>query len=218
MDDQNAILGMSWIPRVPQDQRLAHERAAALDGIPSYQIKSIAPDGRWPLRRRRTNTFPSAYLTREAPGLRVYGLDLNDGGVRQETLEHARDNDAMATSPIFTLQSGTGHRRGFFVALPVYPPGVPHETIEERKHNLRGYVQAVFQTSALIETILGTTRKPAGLDLYLYSSNRGHDPSELVYFHGSRLRTAQPNRCRAPRSAPAHTGPVRSTSAMPAGR
>jgi diguanylate cyclase (GGDEF)-like protein len=190
MDDQNAILGMSWVPRVPQDQRLAHERAAALDGISSYQIKSIAPDGSMAPSPEKSEYFPVLHTSPEAPGLRVYGLDLNDAGVRQETLEHARDNDAMATSPIFTLQSGTGHRRGFFVALPVYAPGVPHETIEERNHNLRGYVQAVFQTSTLIEAILGATRKPAGLDLYWYSSNAGHDPSELIYFHGSRLRTA----------------------------
>jgi CHASE1-domain containing sensor protein len=190
MDDQNAILGMSWVPRVPQDQRLAHERAAALDGIPSYQIKSIAPDGSMAPSPEKSEYFPVLHTSPEAPGLRVYGLDLNDGGVRQETLEHARDNDAMATSPLFTLQSGTGHRRGFFVALPVYAPGVPHETIEERNHNLRGYVQAVFQTSTLIEAILGATRKPEGLDLYWYSSNAGHDPSELIYFHGSRLRTA----------------------------
>jgi diguanylate cyclase (GGDEF)-like protein len=190
MDDQNAILGMSWVPRVPQDQRLAHERAAALDGISSYQIKSIAPDGSMAPSPEKSEYFPVLHTSPEAPGLRVYGLDLNDAGVRQETLEHARDNDAMANSPIFTLQSGTGHRRGFFVALPVYAPGVPHETIEERNHNLRGYVQAVFQTSTLIEAILGATRKPAGLDLYWYSSNAGHDPSELIYFHGSRLRTA----------------------------
>jgi CHASE1-domain containing sensor protein len=39
MSDQTAILGMSWIPRVTREQRVAHERAAALDGIPDYNIK-----------------------------------------------------------------------------------------------------------------------------------------------------------------------------------
>ena len=62
----------------------------------------------------------------------MYGMDLNDGSVRQRTLDNARDTGAIATSPMFTLQSGTGFRRGFFVALPVYAPGVPHETVEER--------------------------------------------------------------------------------------
>jgi CHASE domain len=53
-----------------------------------------------------------------------------------------------------------------FVALPVYAADLPHETLDERTRNLRGYVLAVFQTSVLMETILTTTRKPSGFDLY----------------------------------------------------
>jgi diguanylate cyclase (GGDEF)-like protein len=189
MDDQNAILGLSWIPRVTRDQRIPHERMAALDGSPGYRIKSVAPDGSMAPSPEKGEYFPVLYTATETPDSPVYGLDLNDGGIRQETLEHARDSDAIATSPLLTLQSGTGHRRGFFVALPVYTPGLPQETLEDRKHNLRGYVTAVFQTSAMIEAILGSARKPVGLDLYLYPANEGRDPSSLIYFHGSRLRT-----------------------------
>jgi diguanylate cyclase (GGDEF)-like protein len=188
MSDQKAILGMSWIPRVARDQRVAHEGAAVLDGITGYRIKSVALDGSMAPSPERNEYFPVYYTASEAPRSPVYGLDLQDGGVRQQTLDQARDSDAMATSPMFTLQSGTGYRRGFFVSLPVYAPGLPHDTIEERKHNLRGFVQAVFQTSVLIETILGTTRKAVGLDLYFYPANPGRDTSELVYFHGSRSR------------------------------
>ena len=85
---------------------------------------------------------------------------------RSSARARARDTDAMATSPLFTLQSGTGHCRGFFVALPVYAADLPHETLDERTRNLRGYVLAVFQTSVLMETVLTTTRKPSGFDLY----------------------------------------------------
>jgi diguanylate cyclase (GGDEF)-like protein len=190
MDNQNAILGMSWIPRVTRGQRIAHEHMSALDGSPGYRIKSVAPDGSMAPSPEKGEYFPVLYTATEAPDSPVYGLDLNDGGIRQETLEHARDNDAIATSSLFTLQSGTGHRRGFFVALPLYAAGLPQETVEDRKKNLRGYVAAVFQTSVLIEAILGSARKPAGLDFYLYPANEDRDPSELIYFHGSRLRTA----------------------------
>jgi diguanylate cyclase (GGDEF)-like protein len=188
MNDQDAILGMSWIPRVARDQRVAHERAAVLGGIPDYRIKSVAANGSMAPSPEKNEYFPVYYTASEAPRSAVYGLDLNDGGVRQRTLERARDSDAIATSPMFTLQSGTGHRRGFFVSLPVYAPGVPHQTAEERNRNLQGYVQAVFQTSVLMETILSTTRRVVGLDLYFYPADAGGDTSELVYFHGSRSR------------------------------
>jgi diguanylate cyclase (GGDEF)-like protein len=187
MNDQNAILGMSWIPRVMRDHRAAHESAAMLEGIPDYQIKRVAPDGSMARSPEKNDYFPVLYTATESSRSPVYGLDLNDGGVRQRTLEHARDTGAIATSPMFTLQSGTGYRRGFFVALPVYAPALPHQTVEERKLNLSGYVQAVFQTSVLIETILRTT-KAGALDLYFYETDRGGGTSELIYFHGSRLR------------------------------
>ena len=74
--------------------------------------------------------MPVFYTATEGPGSRVYGLDLNDGGLRQNTLERARDTDSIATSPAFTLQSGTGNRSGFFVAMPVYAPSVTHETVQ----------------------------------------------------------------------------------------
>jgi diguanylate cyclase (GGDEF)-like protein len=189
MDNQNAILAMSWIPRVTGDQRMTHERMAALDGSPGYRIKSVAPDGSMAPSPEKGEYFPVLYTATEGPDSTVYGLDLNDGGIRQETLERARDIDAIATSPLLTLRSGTGHRRGFFVALPVYAAGQPQETVEDRKNNLRGYVTAVFQTNVLIEAILGSARKPVGLDFYLYPANEGRDPSALIYFHGSRLRT-----------------------------
>src|SRR5271166_3691858 len=67
--------------------------------------------------------------------------------------------------------------------------GLPHETIKDRERNLQGYVQAVFQTSALIETILHTSTTPGGLDLYFYPADYGRDASALLYFHGSRVRT-----------------------------
>jgi diguanylate cyclase (GGDEF)-like protein/PAS domain S-box-containing protein len=189
MNDTHAILGMSWVPRITRDQRISHEHAAAVDGMPGYRIKALAAEGMIP-SPEKDEYFPVFYTAPTAPGSSVYGLDLNDGGMRQETLEHARDSDAIATSPLFTLQSGIGYRRGFFVALPVYEPGSPHDTLEERRRNLRGYVNAVFQTSVLVETILSTTRKPAGLDLYFYPADYGRDTSELLYFHGSRSRTA----------------------------
>ena len=45
LSDQIALVGMAWLPRVPREQREAHERAGAREGIAGYQIKSILPDG-----------------------------------------------------------------------------------------------------------------------------------------------------------------------------
>jgi PAS domain S-box-containing protein len=130
--------------------------------------------------------FPVFYNVTEGSRSSAYGLELTDGGMRQQTLEDARDSNAISTSPVFTLQTGT-HRRGFFVALPVFAQGSPRDTITERHGNLRGYVTAIFQAKVLVDTIIHATRR-AGLDLYFYSADVGVDTSELIYFHGSRSR------------------------------
>jgi diguanylate cyclase (GGDEF)-like protein len=212
MNDQHAILGMSWLPRVMHNQRVAHERAAVLEGIADYQIKSVAPDGSMAASPDKSEYFPVFYNVTEASRTSAYGLDVSDGSMRQKTFERARDNDNIAASPIFTLQTGTGHRRGFIVALPVYTRGLPHTTLEERQRNLQGYITVVLQTSVMVESILSTTRKAGGLDLYFYSADvAGGDPSELVYFHGSRSRAVatEPKPRSALSAGPHWTGTLR---------
>jgi diguanylate cyclase (GGDEF)-like protein len=195
LSDQNAVVGMTWVPRVTREERGAHERAGIRDGLPDYGIRSVGPDGTIAPSPERSEYLPIFYTATDPPGSRVYGLDLNDGGSRQQTLERARDSDRIATSPSLTLQCGPVvdcaiDRNGFFVALPVYRPGLPHDTISDRRNNLVGYVQGVFQTSALLETIIRTTTKPSGLDLYFFPPDNSLNGAAPIYFHPSRTRTA----------------------------
>jgi diguanylate cyclase (GGDEF)-like protein/PAS domain S-box-containing protein len=187
LDGRSAILALSWLPRVTREQRSAFELAAVRNGLPGYHITTIEPAGTLAPAGDHDEYFPVLYSSRESPGSRVYGLDLNDGGLRQQTLERARDGDRMATSPAFVLHSGAGDRNGFFVVLPVYAPGRPHETLQDRRSNLTGFVEGIFQTGAMIETILATTTTPEGLDLYFFNAEAGaHAPP--LYFHSSGSR------------------------------
>jgi diguanylate cyclase (GGDEF)-like protein len=188
LSDQSAILGMSWVPRVTRDQRDSHERAGARDGLPDYRIKSVASDGSLAPSPDRSEYLPVFYTATEARDSRVYGLDLNDGSIRQQTLERARDGDRLAVSPHFTLQRGEGDRTGFFVAAAVYRRGLPHETVQDRNDNLVGFVQSVFQTSVLLETIINTTTKAAGLDLYVFPMDSSGDQATPLYFDSTRSR------------------------------
>ena len=121
----------------------------------------------------------------------VYGLDLNDGGGRQKTLERARDGARMATSPHLTLVDGIGDRRGFFVVLPVYHAARPNDTVEDRRRNLLGFVHAGFQTSILLESLIEASTKAAGARSLLLSRGMpALEQSTPLYFHGGSARTA----------------------------
>jgi diguanylate cyclase (GGDEF)-like protein len=188
LSGQTAMRGMSWVPRVTHEARDAHERAAAADGLPDYQIKSLTPDGSLARAPDRPEYFPMFYAVSGPRG--VYGLDLNDGGGRQKTLERARDGARLATSPHLTLINGPGDRRGFFVVLPVYHAGLPNDTVEDRRRNLLGFVHAGFQTSILLQSLIEASTKAAGLDLYFYPGDDSPEQSAPLYFHGGSAGTA----------------------------
>ena len=187
LSDQTALRGLAWIPRVTHEQRDSHERAGVLDGLPNYQIKSSSPTGGLIAAPNADEYYPLFY---GFMGSRlVSGLDFKDGAARQRTLERARDSGQMATSPSFTLLSGTGDQSGFFVVLPVYRAGAPYGTVTDRRNSLIGFVHAGFQTDILFASIIEAATKAGGLDLYFFADNDNRDQSAPIHFHGASLRT-----------------------------
>jgi CHASE1-domain containing sensor protein len=104
-----AILNVAWIPRVKQHERLAHEHSAARDGLAGYRIRAVVPDGSLPVAPDQDEYFPKFYST-EARTSPVYGLDLNDGGMRQRVLNHVRDANVLSTSSGKAIGSESGPR------------------------------------------------------------------------------------------------------------
>jgi diguanylate cyclase (GGDEF)-like protein len=166
-----AILSLSWVPLVANEERAAHEQAARREGDDDYRIRSVSEDGTLGPSPAAAEYFPVYYTTEKIRTDLVRGLNLADGGIRQQPLEKARDGGMLAASQEFTLQSGTGDRTGFFVVLPIYKRGLPHNSVEERRRNLVGFVQGVFQTDAMIAATLRGIRIPA--DYYVFSPNAG---------------------------------------------
>ena len=89
-------------------------------GFPDYHIKSIQPDGTRARAPDRDEHFPIFYAATEAFDSPVYGLDLNDGDLRQRALDAARDDDRPAASSHFALR---GNRVGFLMVCSGIPAG-----------------------------------------------------------------------------------------------
>ena len=164
LQGQTAILGFSWVPRIRRDERVAHELDAVRDGLSDYHIKAAGPDGSLVVSPEQNEYFPVFYSNAIVKSSIVYGLDMNSEAGRRNVLERARDSGEMATSRQFKLLSGD--RNGFFVLMPVYKQGTPHDTVEDRRRNLVGYVNGVFQTGAMLDTILGSLTPR--LDLFVF--------------------------------------------------
>jgi diguanylate cyclase (GGDEF)-like protein len=169
LQGQTAILSVSWIPRIVDADRAEHEREGQREGIAGYHIRAVDEHGQLVISPTDEEYFPVFYTAYAQAGVlpqSVYGLDLGDSGKRQQPLDRARDTDQAGASSVIGLQSGVGDRNGFFVVLPVYKQGLRHATLEDRRRNLSGFVQAVFQTSVMAQSILAGISAP--IDLYVF--------------------------------------------------
>ncbi len=185
--DDPAILNVAWVPRVKRDERAAHELAAARDGFPDYHIRTVvrtdSSDNKLVIAPEQDEYFPKFYST-EARNSPVYGLDLREGGIRDPILNRIRDENALVSSPPLVLQIGEGDRNGFWVGLPVYRRNQPHGSVEDRRRNMAGLVQAVFQIRVLIDSTIAGVRTP--VRIYLFAPDAGENTPSL--YAASRLK------------------------------
>jgi diguanylate cyclase len=186
LQQDSAIQTLSWVPRVRRDEREAYERAAVADGVTGFSFQSSGATPGLSTSPPRDEYYPIFYATapKSSP---IYGVDLRSEPATLARLERARDHDQLAATPREGLYSAQGAQNGFLFSLPVYRPGAPDGTVEERRRNLLGFVHGSFITAKMVERILSTATIPQPTDLYFFSPNAGSDALP-IYVHASDLR------------------------------
>lgn len=145
---------LEWIPRVPDAERGVYEEAARKEGYPTFQFAELNAQGLMVRADRRTEYFPVYYVEPYQGNEIELGFDLASEFRRLTALKRACDTGKpIATEPI-TLVMETGNRAGFLVYLAIYSSDLPHDTIQERRKNLKGFVLGVFLIDTVINTML----------------------------------------------------------------
>ncbi len=108
----------------------------------------------------RPDYTPLIYIEPYAPDKAAYiGLDFNSEPHRRLASEQARDTaDISLTGPITSLQDSTNKAIGFIMYAPVYKPGLPTSTIDERRQAIQGYVMAAIRANELFEGLFPQVR------------------------------------------------------------
>jgi diguanylate cyclase len=188
LENQGAIQNFSWVARVPRGERAQVESEAQRDGIPDFHLKAVEASGAIVTSAEQDEYLPILYSTVASKTSPIYGIDLRSEPVIQRHLDRARDLDSLSAVPNFTLHSVAGNVHGFLFSLPVYRQGLYHETLQDRRRNLIGFVHGAFLTGGAVEQILNSTTAERGLDLSLFAADAGpNDPP--IYVHSSRLRS-----------------------------
>lgn len=85
------------------------------------------------------------------------GRDMYEEPVRNMGVSSARDTGSAIMSGKVELVTEEEDKVGFFIYAPIYKKGEAHETIEERRAAIYGYVYSRFRMSDLMDGIFGDT-------------------------------------------------------------
>ena len=98
----------------------------------------------------------------------------SDPSMLEDQLLALDTGKAIASSEIKLANSADPR---FMVFVPIYSPGRPHHTIDERRENLRGYVVAVFRRNEILQAALsGVDTENIQVRLYDATNRAGSQP------------------------------------------
>jgi len=111
------------------------------------------------------------------------GYDMFSEPTRRIAMAQARDTGKAVLSGKVTLVQEIDEdvQAGFLIYVPVYRHDLPHNTVDERRKALLGYVYSPFRIKDLMKGILGA--QPLGIDLHIYDGERAdHLNSESLMY------------------------------------
>ena len=201
-----AIFGTSWAPRVAGSERAAHELEAAREGLADYSIRTTGANGSLNRAQDADEYFPIFYSSRRDFG--AYGLDINDGGIRQQLARPCAEHRSAGRQREFYSSRGRGQsQRLSGRAADVSPGPASRHRGGSASAISSGLIQGVFQTSAMIETILAA-RACRSVWTSIFSPRIPPQMRLRSTSIARALEPARPSRCRAPRLPGDCTGPV----------
>jgi len=166
-DRYPGIRALSFTRYLRGEQRAAYEAGIRQDKTlrrPDFALNAAGP---------RADYFIADFISPANKGDdAMFGIDLGSEANRRATLERARDTGLPTASQRITLTMLPNGPAGFFVAAPVYRPGVPLATVAERQSAFLGCVTAVFGSEEMMTRLFGA-RLLDELDIEIYDVPAG---------------------------------------------
>ncbi|MEI7812243.1 MAG: CHASE domain-containing protein, partial [Ignavibacteria bacterium] len=169
------VQGIGYSIIIPQDQLARHEKEIQSEGFPQYSVR--------PAGKREIYTSIIYLEPFSGRNLRAFGHDMFSEPVCRKAMETARDYNIVALSGKVTLVQETNEdtQAGTLMVVPVYKKGMPTETVEERRHAIKGWAYMPYRMNDMMAGITGsceTNRKHIHLKIF---DNPSHSRNSLLY-------------------------------------
>ena len=148
-DRYPGIQAVAWSRYLLPEQLADFAAEVAADGRLDYQI---FPSG------ERGHYLPIDYVSPvDWRNRRVLGFDMLSETVRRTAIERSVETgEASLSAPLILRQEvDVNVQSGVLLYLPVFRPGLPVNTVEQRRSALLGMVHGAFRSHDLIDGILG---------------------------------------------------------------
>jgi diguanylate cyclase (GGDEF)-like protein len=168
-----AIGIVEWVPEAKRSGHLAAMRAA---GFANYAIQ---PAGLREVYTPIVQREPYVGRNRAEPGVDVW-----TDPVRRAALERSRDSGLAAISGKVALKVDDKDLAppGFVLYLPVYAQGQAHDSVQQRRTHLLGWVYASFHMDDFMASLYGS--QPLGLAIAIHD---GTEDSAKSLLYGTDL-------------------------------
>ncbi|QDG51270.1 response regulator [Persicimonas caeni] len=178
--ERRSVQGLFWIPRVPGEQRVAHERAGQAAVHPDYGLRVFDKQGAPQAAPEQQNYFPILFAQmRNQPPESVLGLDVSSLPVVRRAMRRARDGGTPIISAPLELPSLPQEHTFVAGIYPVYVAHSSVQTVPYRRQNLQGFVGVVYNLDEIVEGALRDL-PPAAIDLRLLDPT-GRQRFETLY-------------------------------------
>ena len=187
IDSHPEIYEFRWLPKVLASERRAFEESVLNEELEKFYIKEFDKEGNAIRAGDREQYFPIFYIEPPEKDASSFGIDVASFPERWNAMQKARDtgNIAIATKTK-VMEEFTGLKSVTRVFLPVYANNSIHETVDQRRDNLTGFVSMLYNTEILVDVLLKDMRG-RGVDTYIYNE-AFPEGEKLICFDYSRAR------------------------------
>ena len=123
---------------------------------------------------------------------KIFGFDTFSDASRKQTFNQAIDSGKLTFTPKLTLVQEHGTQSGVLAILPVYRNNMAHNTVEEKRANIQGFIVGVFRIGDMLDAALKEINHE-NLDIQLFDISSYDEPLVLFETHEMSERSLNEN-------------------------
>lgn len=159
------ILGMSVVLPV-QERELGRFEEGMRSEVSSFRVHGVPGGDSAPLDPAGAKHFVVSFFEPGGVSSSALGLDIATDNRHFVAARFSRDYDQPRLSQRVFLNMDGVESPGFVLYVPMYAPGKPHNSVQSRRENFRGWISAPFLTTQFFKECLTELGDTVQLRIY----------------------------------------------------